>query len=372
MPELPEVETVVRTLRPHVLGKTVLEFLEARKPCFVPESLKPGEALGLKVLDLFRRGKFVVCRLGDEAAAVTDFRDFRSFSQGACGLEGPSSGLDGDSSDGNSSDGNSSDGDSSRGELFWVTHLRMTGTLMAYEGADREKEAARIGRHTRFRALLGRSTGPAGADSGLRGNAVALDARASVDQDSCDQDAGAQGTGAQAADVTAVIFNDQRTFGRMFLGERQRLLSWSSWAKLGPEPLDMGEEAFVAALRGRRAIKSVLMDQSVVAGIGNIYADESLFAAGIWPGTPADRLAGTARARLYRELVRLLELSIKECGSSIRDYHDANGNVGAFQNHFQVYGRGGEKCLVCGRTLRKTVLGGRGTVHCPGCQRKRA
>lgn len=321
MPELPEVETVVRTFRPHVLGKCVLEVDEVRRPCFVPEGLKPKEALGLKVLDVFRRGKFIVCRLGGPDARITDARDFRSFEKAAREREGTNG-----------------------RELFWVTHLRMTGTLMAYEGQDRDKESARIGRHTRFRALLGKSPDAGGKD----------------------------GAHAPDPDGTMVLFNDQRTFGRMFLGERERLLSWSSWARLGPEPLDMGEEAFVCALKGRRAVKTVLMDQTVVAGIGNIYADESLFAAGIWPGIPAEKVSESARARLYAELVRLLNLSIEECGSSIRDYHDADGNVGAFQNHFQVYGRGGEKCLSCGRTLKKIVLGGRGTVYCPHCQKRPA
>ena len=287
MPELPEVETVVRTLAPHVLKRKILSMDEVR-PCRVPESLPCSKAVGFVVAEVFRRGKFIVARL--ERA----------------GCE----------------------------ELFWVTHLRMTGSLMAYEGAMRESEAAHPGKYTRC--------------------VIELGSRAEIaDGDGC-----------------RVLFNDVRTFGRIFLGNRKALEEWSSWKKLGPEPLSMGEDAFAKAIRGKRTIKSVLMDQHVIAGIGNIYADESLFAARIHPPRTAYSLSAEYKKRLYAELVRLLLLSIEECGSSIRDYHDANGNVGAFQNHFMVYGRGGEACHSCGARLKKVVLNGRGTVYCPRCQKK--
>ena len=287
MPELPEVETVVRTLAPHVLKRKILSMDEVR-PCSVPESLPCSKAVGFVVAEVFRRGKFIVARLEKE------------------GCE----------------------------DLFWVTHLRMTGSLMAYEGAMRESEAAHPGKYTRC--------------------VIELGSRAEIaDGDGC-----------------RVLFNDVRTFGRIFLGNRKALEEWSSWKKLGPEPLSMGEDAFAKAIRGKRTIKSVLMDQHVIAGIGNIYADESLFAARIHPARTADSLSVEDKKRLYAELVRLLLLSIEECGSSIRDYHDANGNVGAFQNHFMVYGRGGEACHSCGARLKKVVLNGRGTVYCPRCQKK--
>ncbi len=288
MPELPEVETVVRTLAPHVLHRTILSMTEV-KPCRVPESLPCRVVAGYTVAEVFRRGKFITARLAKEGSE----------------------------------------------DLFWVTHLRMTGSLMAYEGKDREKEAANPGKYTRCVVELGARPGES-ATEGCR-----------------------------------VLFNDVRTFGRIFLGNSAALENWSSWKKLGPEPLTMGEEAFARAIRGRRNIKTVLMDQHVIAGIGNIYADESLFAAGIHPARTADSLSEDDKKRLYRELVRLLLLSIQECGSSIRDYHDANGNVGAFQNHFMVYGRGGELCQLCGARLKKIVLNGRGTVYCPRCQKKR-
>ncbi|MDO5537115.1 MAG: zinc finger domain-containing protein, partial [Desulfovibrionaceae bacterium] len=175
--------------------------------------------------------------------------------------------------------------------------------------------------------------------------------------------------GESGAASCGLVFNDARKFGRIFLGSRTELESWPSWSRLGPEPLTMGREAFAAALKGRRAIKAVLMDQTVLAGVGNIYADESLHAAGIRPDRPASEISTARRHRLHDELVRLLLLSIEECGSSIRDYQDADGNVGAFQNHFAAYGRGGQPCRRCGATLVRTVLGGRGTVYCPKCQK---
>ena len=288
MPELPEVETVVRTLAPHVLMREILSMDEVR-PCRVPESLPCSKAVGYTVAEVFRRGKFIVARLEKERCE----------------------------------------------DLFWVTHLRMTGSLMAYEGAMRESEAANPGKYTRCVIKLGSRAGEATTEEGCR-----------------------------------ILFNDVRTFGRIFLGNRKALEEWASWKKLGPEPLTMGEDAFAKIIRGKRTIKSVLMDQHVIAGIGNIYADESLFAARIHPARTADSLSVEDKKRLYAELVRLLLLSIEECGSSIRDYHDANGNVGAFQNHFMVYGRGGEACHSCGARLKKVVLNGRGTVYCPRCQKK--
>ena len=130
------------------------------------------------------------------------------------------------------------------------------------------------------------------------------------------------------------------------------------------------DAAFSARLDGKNsAIKAVLLDQKVLAGVGNIYADESLFAAGIDPRRKALALTRLQAARLLQCLQDVLLLSISQCGSSIRDYRDADGNVGAFQNTFAVYGRGGQECKTCGRPLEKTRVAGRSTVFCPHCQR---
>lgn len=104
-------------------------------------------------------------------------------------------------------------------------------------------------------------------------------------------------------------------------------------------------------------------------GIGNIYADESLFRAGIDPRRPAGELSEAEAERLRCALQEVLRESIAQCGSSIRDYRDANGNVGAFQNTFFVYGRGGQLCRRCGTELEKGRIAGRATVSCPQCQK---
>ena len=331
MPELPEVETVVRTLRPHVAGRKIVCLKEVQKPCFVEKSLPCTRARGLFVHKVVRRGKFIVCRLG---AAVCPCASLtldaeHAGNQAAALFEG-----------------------AAEDDLYWVTHLRMTGSFMAYEVATSAHESSSAdascdtqpGRYTRARARL---AGP-GADPGLVG-------------------AGQDGAGQEGC---VLLFNDVRTFGRMFLGTRAMLEAWPAWTRLGPEPLTMGAEAFAQAIRGKRSIKTVIMDQHVLAGIGNIYADESLFAARLDPHTPADSLSLSQKLELHAQMVRLLRKSIAECGSSIRNYQDADGNVGAFQNSFAVYGRAGSPCPVCGTILQKCVLNGRGTTFCPVCQKR--
>ena len=112
----------------------------------------------------------------------------------------------------------------------------------------------------------------------------------------------------------------------------------------------------------------MLLDQKAIAGIGNIYADESLFQAGLDPRRKAAGLSPAQSRCLLAALQDVLRRSIAQCGSSIRDYRDANGDVGAFQNSFAVYGRGGAPCVRCGRPLKKIRVAGRATVFCPHCQ----
>ena len=129
----------------------------------------------------------------------------------------------------------------------------------------------------------------------------------------------------------------------------------------------MDADAFAARFAGRRGkIKALLLDQTVLAGCGNIYADESLFRAGIRPdaqNVSADRLK-----LLHAALREVLLESIDACGSSIRDYRTARGDAGAFQNAFRVYGRSGEACVECGVPLESCRIAGRATVFCPNCQ----
>ncbi|EPR37089.1 Formamidopyrimidine-DNA glycosylase [Desulfovibrio sp. X2] len=165
-------------------------------------------------------------------------------------------------------------------------------------------------------------------------------------------------------------FRDVRKFGwcRCLTGDE--LAAMPFFRTLGPEPLEIGPEEFLARLEGRRGrIKALLLDQKVVAGIGNIYADEALFRAGIRPEARADALSAARLRRLFAEVQEVLRQGIRENGASISDYRDARGDAGAFQNSFRVYGRGGEPCVACGGRLRAVTVAGRTSTYCPRCQK---
>ena len=134
--------------------------------------------------------------------------------------------------------------------------------------------------------------------------------------------------------------------------------------------LSISAEEFSKLFKGRRlAIKAALLNQSILHGVGNIYADESLFRAGIRPRKQAGRLTGAELARLHSALQQVLAHAIEMGGSSVSDYVDADGVRGFFQLEHKVYGRAGEDCLDCGSALKKIVVGGRTTIYCPKCQR---
>jgi len=158
-------------------------------------------------------------------------------------------------------------------------------------------------------------------------------------------------------------FVDPRRFGRL------ELLEGAAFAGPGSEPLTIGIDEFVALFRGRKlAIKAALLHQSLLHGVGNIYADESLFRAKIRPTRAAGRLNRERLGRLQKALRTVLEAAIRAGGSSVSDYVDADGEAGFFQIQHRVYGREGLPCRVCGTPIRRIVLGGRGTHFCPRCQ----
>ncbi len=170
-------------------------------------------------------------------------------------------------------------------------------------------------------------------------------------------------------DGSLLTFADIRRFGYLAVFFPRELETWKFYNNLGPEPLEMTTESFVSCIRGRCAkIKSLLLDQKIIAGVGNIYADEALFRAGIRPGQKANKVPKKCVAALLNHLNNVLEQAIQENGSSIRDYRDSNGNAGSFQNSFQVYGRAGLPCKTCGKTIVKTVVSGRTSSYCPNCQ----
>jgi formamidopyrimidine-DNA glycosylase len=169
-----------------------------------------------------------------------------------------------------------------------------------------------------------------------------------------------------------ITFNDARRFGMMDLiapGETHPMLS-----VLGPEPFgnDFSEPYLVARLKDRSTpIKSALLDQSVVAGLGNIYVCEVLFRAGIRPTRLAGQIAASRIAGLVPIIRDVLAEAIEAGGSSLRDYRQADGELGYFQHAFRAYGREGQACLTpgCGGTIARIVQAGRSTFHCPRCQR---
>lgn len=172
------------------------------------------------------------------------------------------------------------------------------------------------------------------------------------------------------ADGRAVQYRDVRRLGTVALMAPPRFAAYSG--ALGPEPLDpaLDDDAFSGCLRGsRRAIKVVLMDQRRLAGVGNIYANEALWHAGIDPSREAGRLTRAECGALRRALQGVLTASIAARGTSFRDYRDARGQRGSYVDALVAYGRGGLPCPRCGRALVGThAIDGRSTVFCPGCQ----
>ncbi|HXZ27674.1 MAG TPA: bifunctional DNA-formamidopyrimidine glycosylase/DNA-(apurinic or apyrimidinic site) lyase [Terriglobales bacterium] len=157
-------------------------------------------------------------------------------------------------------------------------------------------------------------------------------------------------------------FVDPRRFGRLSVVHEE-------FAPDGHEPMDIGFELFAGLFRRRKTpVKSALLNQKLLRGVGNIYADESLFRAGVRPRRHAGRLTRQELRRLYKALQRVLNQAIKAGGSSISDYVDAGGEEGLFQFQHRVYGREGEPCLVCKTAIKRVVIAGRSAHYCPNCQ----
>ncbi len=171
-----------------------------------------------------------------------------------------------------------------------------------------------------------------------------------------------------------VTFNDARRFGAMDLWPTQDIANHKLIASLGPEPLgnEFHEDYLIERLKGRSmAIKSALLDQRIIAGLGNIYVCEVLFRAQLHPARKAGRIAATRVAGLVPIIRTVLAEAIESGGSSLRDYRQADGELGYFQHSFRVYGREGKSCVApgCHGRIARIVQGGRSTFYCPQCQR---
>lgn len=264
MPELPEVETFVRTLRPALVGKTVLGAdLRWKRTLAAPTPQAFARRVrGQKVEGVSRRAKYFLLNLSS---------------------------------------------------FHLLIHLRMSGDLLL---APPEREPAD---HDRLILNL--------------------------------------------SDDTALVFNDSRKFGRVWLTEDPATIL----ADLGPEPLS---EAFTPAWlfdalhARRRQLKPLLLDQTFLAGLGNIYTDEALHRAKLHPLRPSSTVSEAEAAALCQSIRAVLEEGIRRNGASI----DWAYRGGEFQNHFQVYGRAGNPCPVCGTAVTRIVVGQRGTWFCPICQ----
>jgi formamidopyrimidine-DNA glycosylase len=262
MPELPEVETVVRSVAAHLTGRTIISTR------FTSRFVTPGsrakltqQLAGRHIKSVTRRGKFILIALDQGTLTV---------------------------------------------------HLGMTGKLLV-EGETNE--------HTH---------GVFNLDDGM------------------------------------LLYHDPRQFGR---------IEWSAGApprvaRLGPEPLEISFEEFQTRLKRKAGMKALLLNQAFLAGLGNIYADESLFAAGIHPLANAAKLSTARATKLYSAMRGILTHAIQLGGSSISDYVNGRGERGWFQIEHKVYGREGEPCANCGRPIRKILVAQRGTHYCPHCQKK--
>jgi formamidopyrimidine-DNA glycosylase len=173
-------------------------------------------------------------------------------------------------------------------------------------------------------------------------------------------------------DGSQLFFNDQRKFGWMRLMPTVEVMNLDFFQKVGPEPLAADFTAAVLETHARRRknsnIKSVLLDQTVLAGIGNIYADESLWGAKIHPATLVKDLTAAQFRKLYKELVYVLRLAIEKGGSTDRNYVNAEGKKGSYIDFARVFRREGLPCPRCGTTIIKSRVAGRGTHSCPVCQ----
>lgn len=218
----------------------------------------------------------------------------------------------------------------------WITHLGMTGrfTLDGGQVGEFETDAPAAGPHEHLSLC---AEGPSG--------------------------------------TTRLGYADARRFGYMGLVPTAALESHPWFAALGPEPLGNGfhAERLARAFHGRRqTVKVCLLDQRIVAGLGNIYVCEALWRARISPLTPAGRIGAARLERLVPAVRQVLEEAIAAGGSTLRDFANAEGGQGYFQHDFAVYGREGGACRTpgCGGAVRRVVQGGRSTFHCPVCQRR--
>lgn len=172
-------------------------------------------------------------------------------------------------------------------------------------------------------------------------------------------------------DNAVLYYNDVRQFSWLKIIKTSELFSLPFFKTLGPDPLtQLSPDQFgFLVKRADKPIKTLLLDQKEIAGIGNIYANDALFVAGIDPRIKGKNLTSSEVKKLYRALLKVLQKGLEEGGASEMNYVNALGEEGGYQHHFQVYGRENKPCLVCKTKIEKIKLSGRGTYFCPKCQK---
>lgn len=276
MPEMPELETIKRSLEPHIKGRRIddVELLLSRQIKHPSPEEFVSRIKGQRIRELQRRGKYLILVLDND--------------------------------------------------VFLVIHLRMSGQSCYCGPNDSDRKHSRIIFHL---------------DDGAR-----------------------------------FVFADTRTLGTIYAMREDELPMINGLAELGPEPLsdDFTIEYLKDILSGKKGkIKSFLLKQNYIAGLGNIYVDECLFLAGINPLRTPDSVTGAEAKKLHACINKVIEDGINDGGTTFRDYRDGVGGKGSHQNNLYAYGRGGQPCRKCGTIMEKIKVGGRGTVYCPNCQKLR-
>lgn len=274
MPELPEVETIVRCLRPHLVGLEI-EAVRVFFPPLIRNEDKSvlGELEGARVCGLRRRGKMILldCHNG----------------------------------------------------FSLLFHLKMTGQLLF------SSTETPLDKHVR----------------------LIISFQASAQE---------------------LRFRDVRKFGFVRLLRTEEIMEAPEIRLVGPEPINLDWPSFLRCIQGRRGrLKSLLINQRIIAGIGNIYGDEILFQARLHPADDLSRLQPTDLKRLRKMIPFILQKAISGRGTSIRDFRDGDGLEGGYQSHLRVYGRESEPCFRCGAKIRRLRLSGRSSFFCPRCQKKK-
>jgi formamidopyrimidine-DNA glycosylase len=171
-------------------------------------------------------------------------------------------------------------------------------------------------------------------------------------------------------DSNQLRFNDTRRFGRLRLYRSREISEQKGFKELGPEPLEISIADFLKLFRStKRMVKPALLDQSFMAGIGNIYADESLYHAKIHPRKLTNQISTKKLTLLYKQIRRILTKAINHMGTSVDSYQGVNGQPGSFQKYLKAYDKEGQPCKFCGHKMVREVIGSRSAHYCPRCQR---